>query len=58
MVKLTNYGLKPPKAALGLIGTKDEMDFTFSLTARPDQTGPRQGARAADTAPAAAGSEK
>ncbi len=53
VVKLTNYGLKPPKAALGLIGTKDEMDFTFALTAHPDQ-----GAPAAEKAAPAAGSEK
>ena len=53
VVKLTNYGLKPPKAALGLIGTKDEMDFTFALTARSDQRAP-----ATETAPRAAGSEK
>jgi polyisoprenoid-binding protein YceI len=32
-VKLTDYGIKPPKAALGLIGTQDEMDFTFRVVA-------------------------
>ena len=34
-VRLTDYGLKPPSAALGTIGTKDEMEFTFVLEARP-----------------------
>lgn len=32
-VKLTDYGLKPPKAALGAIGTKNEMTVTFNLKA-------------------------
>jgi polyisoprenoid-binding protein YceI len=31
VVKLTAFGLKPPTAALGLVGTKDEMTFTFRL---------------------------
>jgi polyisoprenoid-binding protein YceI len=30
-VKLTDFGLKPPSAALGLIGTRDEMDFAFQF---------------------------
>jgi len=30
-IRLTDYGLKPPKAALGLVGTEDEMKFTFTL---------------------------
>lgn len=30
-VKLTDYGLKPPTAALGTIGTKDEMKLTFRM---------------------------
>src|SRR5262249_20488026 len=30
-VRLTDYGLKPPKALLGTIGTKNEMDFSFTL---------------------------
>ncbi len=30
-VKMTDYGLKPPSAALGLIGTKDEMTVSFRL---------------------------
>lgn len=32
-VKLTDYGLKPPSAALGAVGTKDEMLVTFVLIA-------------------------
>lgn len=32
-VRLTDYGLKPPKAALGLVGTEDEMKFSFRLIA-------------------------
>jgi polyisoprenoid-binding protein YceI len=35
-IRLKDYGLKPPSAALGLIGTKDEMDVTFHLQARPE----------------------
>jgi polyisoprenoid-binding protein YceI len=35
VVRLTDYGLKPPKAALGLIGTRNEMDFSFSLAVVP-----------------------
>lgn len=34
-IKMTAYGLKPPSAALGTVGTKDEMAFSFALTARP-----------------------
>jgi polyisoprenoid-binding protein YceI len=34
-VRLTDYNLKPPTAALGAIGTKDEMAVLFQLTARP-----------------------
>ncbi|MEP7353922.1 MAG: YceI family protein [Acidobacteriota bacterium] len=33
-VKLTDFGLKPPTAALGLIGTKDEMTLSFVLNAK------------------------
>ena len=33
-VRLTHYGLKPPTAALGTIGTKDEMDFSVVLLVR------------------------
>ena len=32
-VRLTDYGLKPPSAAFGTIGTKDEMAFSFTVTA-------------------------
>jgi polyisoprenoid-binding protein YceI len=35
-VRLTNYGLKPPSAALGTIGTKDEMTLSFHLAATPE----------------------
>lgn len=31
-IRLTHFGLKPPSAALGLIGTKDEMLLTFTLS--------------------------
>jgi len=37
-IKLTDYGLKPPSAALGTIGTKDEMDVKFVLIALPSKT--------------------
>ena len=32
--KMTDYGLKPPSAALGLIGTKDLMTVSFHLRAQ------------------------
>jgi hypothetical protein len=32
-VRITDFGLKPPSAALGVIGTKDEMTFSFVLRA-------------------------
>ena len=32
-IKLTDYKLKPPSAALGLIGTKDEMTLNFQILA-------------------------
>jgi polyisoprenoid-binding protein YceI len=32
-LRLTDFGLKPPKAALGAVGTKDEMIFQFAVTA-------------------------
>lgn len=35
VVRLSDYGLKPPSAALGAVGTKDEMLFNFALTAMP-----------------------
>lgn len=31
-LKLTDFGLKPPKAALGAVGTEDAMLFSFHLT--------------------------
>jgi polyisoprenoid-binding protein YceI len=34
IVKHTDFGLKPSKAALGTIGTKDEMTLSFVLTPR------------------------
>jgi polyisoprenoid-binding protein YceI len=34
-VKLTDYGLKPPKALLGTIGTQDEMAFSFVFDVVP-----------------------
>jgi polyisoprenoid-binding protein YceI len=34
-VKLTDYGLTPPSAALGTIGTKDEMTVIFRLKLVP-----------------------
>jgi polyisoprenoid-binding protein YceI len=33
-VKMKDYGLKPPSAALGMVGTKDEMEVSFVLRAR------------------------
>jgi polyisoprenoid-binding protein YceI len=35
MVKIKDYGLTPPKAALGAIGTKNEMTVNFRLVAAP-----------------------
>jgi polyisoprenoid-binding protein YceI len=35
VVKLSDYGLKPPTAVLGTIGTKDEMTLVFALSAKP-----------------------
>jgi polyisoprenoid-binding protein YceI len=34
-IRLTDYGISPPKAALGTIGTKNEMPFHFVLPAAP-----------------------
>jgi polyisoprenoid-binding protein YceI len=34
-VKLKDYGIKPPGAALGMIGTRNEMIVSFSLNAVP-----------------------
>ena len=33
VVKLKDYGLKPPSAFLGAVGTRSEMDATFTLNA-------------------------
>jgi len=33
--KMSSYGLKPPSAALGAVGTKDEMTVRFQLVATP-----------------------
>ena len=43
-VRLTDFGLKPPTAALGTIGTKDEMIFHFVLpaTARSESASARE----------------
>lgn len=30
-IKMTDFGLKPPTAALGAIGTKDDMTFRFTI---------------------------
>lgn len=34
MIRITDYGLKPPSAVLGAIGTKDEMTLAFTVMAR------------------------
>lgn len=36
VVRLHDYGIKPPKAALGAIGTKDEVTIEFSMPALPE----------------------
>ena len=36
-LRLTDFGLKPPSAALGLVGTKDEMAFAFVLVERNNE---------------------
>lgn len=33
-LRLTDFGLKPPSSALGLVGTKEEMTFAFVLVER------------------------
>jgi polyisoprenoid-binding protein YceI len=35
VVKMKDYGMKPPSAVLGLIGTKNEMTVRFQLEATP-----------------------
>ena len=38
-IRLTDFGLKPPTAALGTIGTKNEMSFRFAIApAKRDET--------------------
>jgi polyisoprenoid-binding protein YceI len=34
-VKLSSYGISPPGAVLGVVGTKDEMQVSFALRAAP-----------------------
>ncbi len=34
VIALKDYGIKPPSAAFGAVGTKNEMDVSFRLTAR------------------------
>ena len=34
-IRMTDYGLKPPTALLGTIGTRDEMSFSFLIKAHP-----------------------
>ena len=34
-IRLTDYALKPPTAVLGAIGTRNEMELSFRITARP-----------------------
>lgn len=36
VVRLTDYGLKPPSAAFGIVGTKNEMNFQFNLSAKQE----------------------
>jgi polyisoprenoid-binding protein YceI len=38
-VSMKDYGMKPPSAALGLIGTKDAMTVSFQLRAEPQGAG-------------------
>jgi polyisoprenoid-binding protein YceI len=35
VIRITDFGLKPPSAALGAIGTRNEMEVAFTLTALP-----------------------
>ncbi len=38
VVNMKDYGIKPPKAALGMIGTKPKMNFFFELVALPKES--------------------
>ncbi len=40
VVKLTDYGLKPPTAVLGAIGTRNEMQFHFRLAVKREGADP------------------
>ncbi|MBC7928487.1 MAG: YceI family protein, partial [Bryobacteraceae bacterium] len=35
VIRLKDYNLKPPSAALGAVGTRNEMQFSFDLSASP-----------------------
>lgn len=35
-LRLTDFGLKPPSTAFGLIGTKDEINFSFTLSRKQE----------------------
>ncbi|HKV42921.1 MAG TPA: YceI family protein [Blastocatellia bacterium] len=37
VLRLTDYGLTPPSALLGAIGTRDQIEVSFRLVAQPDQ---------------------
>jgi len=41
-VRLTDFGLKPPTAVLGAIGTKNEMMFHFVLAVKPQSVSPAE----------------
>jgi polyisoprenoid-binding protein YceI len=34
--RMTDFGLKPPSAAFGLVGTKDELEFRFKLAGKAE----------------------
>jgi hypothetical protein len=39
VIRLTDFGLKPPTAAFGTIGTENEMSFRFAIAlANRDET--------------------
>lgn len=42
-VRLTDFGLKPPSAGLGTIGTRDEMSLQFTIVPRKQTETPRAG---------------
>ncbi|MDQ6666149.1 MAG: YceI family protein [Acidobacteriota bacterium] len=52
LVKLTDYGLKPPSTALGTIGTKDEMTVMFRMKLNvPESRGKDESPRTAFAVP-------